>query len=310
MELEPPPSESTPVDSPQFRQWIYQMWEQRVGSSTTDSTDTTTQIDDLALFLSAPKPTLLPAALRRISIGPNGETRVTGNLSATGSIYALGGAAPPVAASSVYSWVQGTSPVVAQVESAASANNRISDVIRVSGNTQFRVVNDAYSLATTWMQVNGGYAAGVSSVAFTPPITMASTLGVTGTTTAAKINVTTSASTESIFITDVGVNGANIRLLGDGGTTPNKYIRSQGGNFQVINSAYSAAPLTLTDAGAMTITGPITLPVYTVATLPVGVLGARAFVNNALAPAFNAAVVGGGAVTVPVFYNGAAWTVG
>jgi hypothetical protein len=160
------------------------------------------------------------------------------------------------------------------------------------------------------MQVNGGYAAGVSSVAFTPPITMASTLGVTGTTTAAKINVTTSASTESIFITDVGVNGANIRLLGDGGTTPNKYIRSQGGNFQVINSAYSAAPLTLTDAGAMTITGPITLPVYTVATLPVGVLGARAFVNNALAPAFNAAVVGGGAVTVPVFYNGAAWTVG
>ena len=64
-----------------------------------------------------------------------------------------------------------------------------------------------------------------------------------------------------------------------------------------------------------TLTGPLTLPqlrttVLTVATLPVGVAGARAAVSDALAPAFGAAVVGGGAVTMPVFYNGAAWVVG
>lgn len=47
---------------------------------------------------------------------------------------------------------------------------------------------------------------------------------------------------------------------------------------------------------------------YTVATLPAaGVAGRRAYVTNALAPAYNAAVVGGGAVVVPVFDNGAAW---
>jgi len=46
---------------------------------------------------------------------------------------------------------------------------------------------------------------------------------------------------------------------------------------------------------------------YTVATLPAGTVGDRAYVTNALAPAYGVAVAGGGAVTVPVFYNGAAW---
>lgn len=46
---------------------------------------------------------------------------------------------------------------------------------------------------------------------------------------------------------------------------------------------------------------------YTVATLPTGVIGMRFYVTDATAPAYNAALVGGGAVTVPVFYNGAAW---
>ena len=46
---------------------------------------------------------------------------------------------------------------------------------------------------------------------------------------------------------------------------------------------------------------------YTVATLPAGTVGDRAYVTNALAPAYGVAVAGGGAVTIPVFYNGAAW---
>ena len=46
---------------------------------------------------------------------------------------------------------------------------------------------------------------------------------------------------------------------------------------------------------------------YTVATLPTGVVGMRAYVTNALAPAYGVAVAGGGAVTIPVFYNGTNW---
>ena len=51
--------------------------------------------------------------------------------------------------------------------------------------------------------------------------------------------------------------------------------------------------------------------VYTVATLPTaGTAGRKAFVSNALTPTFGSAVVGGGAITVPVYDNGLAWIVG
>ena len=51
----------------------------------------------------------------------------------------------------------------------------------------------------------------------------------------------------------------------------------------------------------------------TVATLPSAVTsgaGARAFVSDAATPVFGSAVVGGGAVVVPVYSNGAVWVVG
>lgn len=46
---------------------------------------------------------------------------------------------------------------------------------------------------------------------------------------------------------------------------------------------------------------------YTVAGLPAGVTGARAYVTDASGPTYGATVVGGGAVVAPVFYNGSAW---
>lgn len=49
---------------------------------------------------------------------------------------------------------------------------------------------------------------------------------------------------------------------------------------------------------------------YTVATLPAGTIGMTAYVTDSLAPAWNVAVAGGGAVVVKVFYNGAAWVCG
>ncbi len=50
---------------------------------------------------------------------------------------------------------------------------------------------------------------------------------------------------------------------------------------------------------------------YTVATLPAaGTQGRRSWVTDALAPAFGAAPVGGGAVVIPVFDNGTIWIVG
>jgi len=61
------------------------------------------------------------------------------------------------------------------------------------------------------------------------------------------------------------------------------------------------------------IAGYIVSGVVAVASLPAAATagaGARMFVNNALSPVFGSAVVGGGAVTVPVYSTGSAWNVG
>ncbi len=53
--------------------------------------------------------------------------------------------------------------------------------------------------------------------------------------------------------------------------------------------------------------GTVRLKNYTVATLPIGVLGDTAIVTDATAPTYLGALVGGGAVKCPVFFNGVAW---
>jgi hypothetical protein len=52
---------------------------------------------------------------------------------------------------------------------------------------------------------------------------------------------------------------------------------------------------------------PLVLPQYTVATLPTGIQGAMAYVTDALAPAYNTTVVGGGSSVVRVFFDGTSW---
>ena len=49
---------------------------------------------------------------------------------------------------------------------------------------------------------------------------------------------------------------------------------------------------------------------YTVATLPVGNKGDRAFVTDANSPTFLGIAVGGGSVISPVFFDGANWLTG
>lgn len=68
--------------------------------------------------------------------------------------------------------------------------------------------------------------------------------------------------------------------------------------------------LTATFAGKIVAGDTVRLKGYTVAGLPAGTQGDMAFVTNALAPAFGATVAGGGAVVVPVFYDGTNWIVG
>jgi hypothetical protein len=77
-----------------------------------------------------------------------------------------------------------------------------------------------------------------------------------------------------------------------------------------IDSSGNVGIGTSSPTGKLDVAGTIKTLGYTVATLPTGVVGARAYVTDALAPVFGATVVTGGAVTIPVFYNGTNWIVG
>lgn len=63
--------------------------------------------------------------------------------------------------------------------------------------------------------------------------------------------IITSGSAQTLALQDTGSNGANLRLQGSGGVTPAKSIRAINGAFQVLNDAYSAVILALSDAGTL-----------------------------------------------------------
>lgn len=61
--------------------------------------------------------------------------------------------------------------------------------------------------------------------------------------------------TYALEVYNTASNGAQVLLAGNGATTPNKTIRVLNGYFEVVNHAYSSVPLSLTDAGNLTVTG-------------------------------------------------------
>lgn len=71
-----------------------------------------------------------------------------------------------------------------------------------------------------------------------------------------------------------------------------------------------ASKFSIRNDGLVIADAPVRMKSYTVATLPTGTTGDRAIVTDATAPAFLGALTGGGAVTCPVFYDGAGWKAG
>lgn len=82
----------------------------------------------------------------------------------------------------------------------------------------------------------------------------------------------------------------NLNLLAAAGITP------------VLPTSVAAANQTL--LAVQHIAGTIG---YTVATLPAGTIGMKAYVTDATSPTYLATLVGGGAVVSPAFYNGTHW---
>jgi hypothetical protein len=97
--------------------------------------------------------------------------------------------------------------------------------------------------------------------------------------------------------------GSNLAFWTYSGSAWGERMRlDSSGNLLVgLTSATGVAKLQV--SGAIRTTG------FTVATLPAGTVGMRTYVTDALAPSFGVAVAGSGAVTIPVFYDGANWIV-
>lgn len=92
---------------------------------------------------------------------------------------------------------------------------------------------------------------------------------------------------------------------------PDQYSRQYQDQFSnVLRLYFNQLTITLQQlVGANTLSS----TAYTVAALPSAVdygVGAKTFVSDALGPVFASVVVGGGAVTVPVYSDGTNWRVG
>lgn len=110
-------------------------------------------------------------------------------------------------------------------------------------NGRLEILNSAFSNVIAYVDDSGN----VSCAALACGVLAASSAS----------TITTSGSTGTLTLTDTGGNGANLAFVGNGGTTPNKTIRAISGTLQVVNSAYSAVILTLSDAGNLNVAGTI-----------------------------------------------------
>jgi hypothetical protein len=99
-------------------------------------------------------------------------------------------------------------------------------------------------------------------------------------------------------------------LLAQGAATPLIFGTNNTERMRLDSSGNLLVGLTsATGVAKLQVSGAIRTTGFTVATLPAGTVGMRTYVTDALAPSFSATVVGGGAVTIPVFYNGTNWIV-
>lgn len=101
----------------------------------------------------------------------------------------------------------------------------------------------------------------------------------------------------SLTITDGVSNLLSIDALGN--TTGASFITTGGASTDFVKGDGTLDSSTYLTS--LSLTG------YTVATLPAGTVGDIAYVTDALAPVYLTAIVGGGAVVCPVFFDGTNW---
>jgi hypothetical protein len=174
----------------------------------------------------------------------------------------------------------------------------------VAGNVGFGLANDntlgVYTANVERMRVfaSGGVSIGNTTDPGNTNLNVTGFIQTTG-------NYRFTGGTNSYLFSTQSANSTVTMSMWDGAVAQNVMTWKTTGvaiNGTTITSGYK-----LDVDGAVRITGVVTTGGYTVATLPAGTVGMRAYVTDAVLPTYLGALTGGGAVTCPVFYNGAAW---
>lgn len=178
-----------------------------------------------------------------------------------------------------------------------------------------RTIALATAVTGTLPVANGGWGSTDGTFA-SPTVTLSTSANGNITLTPHGTGVTTTAGRVTITNNTASTSSATgaLVLTGGLGITGSIYTNSSAGYFWNSRGGVQATGngqflLQNNIGGAATLR---TAP-FTVATLPAAATvgsGTQAFVSDATTPAYGSAVVGGGAVVVPVHSNGSAWIVG
>lgn len=196
-----------------------------------------------------------------------------------------------------------TANIIYNASTAATVIDYNVNASSTANNTVIRLINGTITTA----------ASGVTNIiSSTPSINQSGTAGYT----AINVNVTeTATGSGAKLLAKWAVGGVtmfsvdntgilstnNVRALGSGGLL----LESNSGTDIALMGAGGGSGVTF--YGTVVHDAPVRFKGYTVATLPAGTQGDRAFVTDATAPTFLGTLTGGGAVVTPVFYNGTAW---
>jgi hypothetical protein len=107
------------------------------------------------------------------------------------------------------------------------------------------------------------------------------------------------------FAGGAAANSPDIAISNDASNPATKFSINDCSVLIGNTAAVSGAKLEVT--GAISATTTIETGGYTVATLPSGTVGQRAYVTDASSPVYNTALTGGGSEVVPVFRNATIW---
>jgi hypothetical protein len=234
---------------------------------------------------TVPTSMVYPSAGIPNSTGTSWDTSY--NVTGTGSVVL--NAAPSLTGAIVLGATNDTSTITLGRPTTSSQTINIANAVLASGNTQNINIGASAASGSTTNIVIGSAASGSTSII--------GTVLIGGPANTGTITLGRSVNTQIVNIANGIVSSGNT-------STINMGTAGASGSTTTITIGGTA------NTSTTTVNGLFKQQTYLVANLPTGSAGAKSFVTNALTPTFGSAVVGGGAVGVPVYHDGTSWKVG